>query len=407
MNPPPRVAFFTDSFHEVNGVAHTSRHFDAFARRRSLPFLNVHAGPKTVLSSDGPVWTLELNRSPAGISLEHDMSFDLMFWRHRRKVAAALKEFGVELIHITGPSDVGILGMTLAHELGLPLVASWHTNIHEFGARRLSKMLSFLPGGMRQPITSFTENDVILALSVRYYQIARVLLAPNLELVDLLHKRTGKPAFLMQRGVDTVLFSPEKRDRKDQILTIGYVGRLSPEKSVRVLRDVELGLKAAGVSNFRILIVGDGHERAWLQSNLSTAEFTGIIRGEELARAYAGMDIFAFPSHTDTFGNVILEALASGVPAVVTDGGGPKYLINPGVTGFVAADTPEFVQHVVTIARDSQMLERMRIRAREFALCRYWNRIFDQVYDAYEYCLRAQRHSLGDRAAAAARRSFA
>jgi phosphatidylinositol alpha 1,6-mannosyltransferase len=407
MNPAPRVAFFTDSFHEVNGVAHTSRHFDAFARRRSLPFLNVHAGPKTLLNQEGPVWTLELQRSDAGIGLEHDMSFDLLFWRHRRMVAAALKEFGAELIHITGPSDVGVLGAMLAHELGLPLVASWHTNIHEFGARRLAKILSFLPGEVRQPITGFVENDVILALSVRYYRLARVLLTPNLELVDLLHRRTGKPAFLMQRGVDTVLFSPDKRDRQDQTLPIGYVGRLSPEKSVRVLRDVEQALQAAGISNFRTLIVGEGHERAWLQANVATAEFTGIIRGEELARAYAGMDIFAFPSHTDTFGNVILEAMASGVPTVVTAGGGPKYLITHGVTGLVSADTPAFLQNIVSLARDPEMLQRMRIRAREYALCRYWNRIFDQVYDAYEFCLRTQGRSLRGREAAAARRSFA
>ncbi|MBZ5606500.1 MAG: hypothetical protein LAO79_29780 [Acidobacteriia bacterium] len=183
MNPVPRVAFFTDSFHETNGVAHTSRHFDAFARRRGVPFLNVHAGPATRLTEDGPVWTLELDRSRAGIGLERDMSFDLCFLRHRHAVVEQLKRFGAELIHITGPSDVGILGVLLAHRLGLPLVASWHTNIHEFGARRLANMLRFLPGPVSESITHFTEHQIILALSLRYYQLAHVLLAPNLELV--------------------------------------------------------------------------------------------------------------------------------------------------------------------------------------------------------------------------------
>ncbi|MGD1091011.1 MAG: hypothetical protein ABSB35_03350 [Bryobacteraceae bacterium] len=79
MNPNPRVAFFTDSFHEINGVAHTSRHFDAFVRRRGLPFLNVHAGPETNLTVEGPVSTLELKRGSVGFSLESDMSFDLLF----------------------------------------------------------------------------------------------------------------------------------------------------------------------------------------------------------------------------------------------------------------------------------------------------------------------------------------
>jgi glycosyltransferase involved in cell wall biosynthesis len=391
MKPVPRVAFFTDSFHEVNGVAHTSRHFDAYTRQRGLPFLNIHAGQKTQLKQDGPVWTLELKRSPVGFSLEQDMSFDLLFMRYRQTVTDHLRQFGAELVHITGPSDVGMLGALIAHRLKLPLVASWHTNIHEFGARRLVKLLSFLPSGMRRTIATFTEQEIILALSIQYYRLARVLLAPNLELVEQLQQRTGRPTFLMQRGVDTALFSPEKRDRCDQDLVIGYVGRLSPEKSVRALREVEQALSAAGVQSFRFVIVGDGHERTWLQENLQRVEFTGILTGEDLSRAYANMDIFAFPSHTDTFGNVVLEALASGVPVVITSSGGPKYLVTPGVTGLVSADAQAFSQNIVALARDPDMRHRMRIRARDFALCRYWHRIFEQVYDSYEYCLRVTR----------------
>ena len=139
------------------------------------------------------------------------------------------------------------------------------------------------------------------------------------------------------------------------------------------------------------MIVGDGHERTWLQANLQRADFTGILTGEALSRAYANMDIFAFPSQTDTFGNGVLEALASGVPVVITSSGGPKYLVTHGVTGLVSADTPAFSQNIVALARDADMRHRMRIRARDFALCRYWHRIFEQIYDSYEYCLRTTR----------------
>ena len=391
MNPVPRVAFFTDSFHEVNGVAHTSRHFDAFARRRAFPFLNVHAGPRTQLIEDGPVWTLELKRSPIGLRLEQDMSFDLCFLRHRHTVAVQLKKFGAELVHITGPSDIGMLGALLAHQLGLPLVASWHTNIHEFGARRLTKTLSALPLSVSQPIATFAEQRIVLALSVRFYQLASVLLAPNPELVYMLREKSRRPTYLMERGVDTVLFSPEKRRREDDVLTIGFVGRLSPEKSVRVLRDVAQALIQANISKFKILIVGDGDERVWLEQNVPNVELAGLLFGENLARAYADMDIFAFPSHTDTFGNVVLEALASGVPAVVTGSGGPKYLVRGGITGFVAGDEAGFLKCIVALAKSQELRERMGVRARDFALCRYWNRIFDRVYDSYEYCLRSRR----------------
>jgi phosphatidylinositol alpha 1,6-mannosyltransferase len=401
----PRIAFFTDSFHEVNGVAHTSRHFDAFVRERGLPFLNVHAGPRTHLSEDGPVWTLELGRGRAGFSLEKDMSFDLLFLRYRQRARELLRRFGADLVHITGPSDVGMLGAFVAHDLNLPMVASWHTNIHEFGARRLSKSLSFLPSGVRRKITAFTEHQIILALSLEYYRLGRVLLAPNPELVELLQRRTGRPTFLMQRGVDTNFFSPEKRNRDSNELVIGYVGRLSPEKNVRALRDVEQALLAAGFDGFRFVIVGDGHEQDWLRANLQQVQLTGVLQGEELARAYANMDIFAFPSHTDTYGNVVLEALASGVPAVVTSDGGPKYLVRQGVTGLISSDSQEFIQSVLELARDRGALERMRVRARDFALCRYWHRIFEQVYSAYEYCLRAGRQFAVRRSAAAVERT--
>ena len=121
------------------------------------------------------------------------------------------------MVHVTGPSDVGMLGAFVAHDLKLPLVASWHTNIHEFGARRLSQTLSFIPAEMRRKIAAFTEQRVILALACEYYRPGRVLLAPNPELVELLQRRTGRPTFLMQRGVDTEFFSPCKRDREGKI----------------------------------------------------------------------------------------------------------------------------------------------------------------------------------------------
>jgi phosphatidylinositol alpha 1,6-mannosyltransferase len=288
------------------------------------------------------------------------------------------------------------------------MVASWHTNIHEFGARRLLKLLRFLPSGMRRNIAEFTEEKIILALSVEYYKLSRVLLAPNPELVEMLQQRTGRPTFLMQRGIDTELFSPDKRDREDNELVIGYVGRLSPEKSVRTLREVEEALTTAGISNYRFLVVGDGHEHSWLQTNIQRVELTGVLTGEKLARAYANMDIFCFPSLTDTYGNVVLEALASGVPAVVTSGGGPKYIVTHGVNGLVS-DTPQaFLENVLLLAKDEDARARMRPRAREFALCRYWHRIFEQVYDTYEYCLRATGRALPlRRPAAAAERTVA
>jgi glycosyltransferase involved in cell wall biosynthesis len=383
MNSPPRVAFFADSFHEVNGVALTSRQFEAFARRRQYPFLSVHAGPETRLTRDGEVSTFELARGGVKFKLERDMSFDLLFQRYREPVTQAIRDFQPDLLHITGPSDVGLLGARLAHLLQIPLVASWHTNLHEFGSRRLDTLLSPLP---RKWVVDWSERRALDAC-VWFYRHARVLLAPNQELIDLLETRTGRPCFLMRRGIDTHQFTPDKRERRDDAFVLGYCGRVTPEKSVRFLREIEKAILATGYTNYRFLIVGDGSERAWLQQNLERAEFPGVLRGEDLSRAYANMDAFVFPSQTDTFGNVVQEALASAVPAIVTTGGGPKYLIESGITGFVAADDAAFTRCVLDLIQGPELHARMRKAAREHALKISWDGVFEDVYRAYQSAL--------------------
>lgn len=384
----PRVAFFTDSFHEVNGVAQTSRQYDAFARRSQNPFLRVNVGSADAWSTDGEVRTLELHRGPAAFPVEQDMKFDPFFMRHKDRVRKVLTDFQPDVVHITGPSDVGILGATLAHQLKVPVVASWHTNLHEFGARRLEKALGFLP---RKPITGLARaaESAMLTACAWYYRIGRVLLAPNQELIEMLRRRTGKPVFLMRRGIDTNLFSPAKRTRPDhdRKLVFGYVGRITAEKGVRVLRDVERALVAAGILDFEFQIVGHGSETDWLRQNMKRAVFPGVLKGDALAAAYANFDAFLFPSRTDTFGNVILEALASGVPAIVTDGGGPKFLVQDGSTGFVTSSDSEFAQAALRIALAPERLDTMRVNAREYALRQSWDSVFQDVYRAYDQAL--------------------
>jgi glycosyltransferase involved in cell wall biosynthesis len=388
MNRPRRVAFVTDSFHEVNGVALTSRQFESFARRCKLPFFSVHAGQQRRIEHDPPLTVYELQRSGAAFNLEatSDLAFDPLMWRQRHEVLGALRMFQPDLLHITGPGDIGMLGAWLAHRLAIPLAASWHTNVHEYAGRRLEKFLSFLSDKYVRNISAAAEKHALKG-AARFYALARVLFAPNQELVNLLQAQTGKPCFLMQRGVDATMFTPAKRDPGERPFTIGYVGRLSVEKNVRFLCDIERALGHAGITEYRFLIAGSGGEREWLTCNLKKAEFLGVIKGEPLARAYANMDVFAFPSHTDTFGNVVLEALASGVPVVVTTKGGPKFVVQNGVTGFVAPDEGEFVQGIVDLVRNPVMHASMRRAAREYACSISWDRVFEKVYDAYEQVL--------------------
>ncbi|HEY1896487.1 MAG TPA: glycosyltransferase [Terracidiphilus sp.] len=384
----PRVAYFPDSFHEVNGVAHTSRHFEAFARRRDLPFLCVRAGDRTqALIEDGNVWTLELPRGVLSFALEKDLRFDPAFLRHVPLIQETLDRFRPDLVHITGPSEVGILGAGLAYNLGLPLAASWHTNVHEYAARRSGWFLRYLPPAHAEG-AAHTIEDLAMMAAAAFYSNARVLFAPNLELCRQLEKLTGRPCHLMPRGVDAELFHPSKRNRpgddRDQVL--GFVGRLSVEKNVALLARVQEQLEQRGHRSFHFLIVGHGAEEPWLRERLHRAEFTGVLRGEALSASYANMDLFVFPSHTDTFGNVVLEALASGVPAIVTPNGGPKYIVRPGETGFIATDQ-DFAAAIATLDRDRVLLNTMRLNAREYALSCSWNAVFDHVYAAYQTVL--------------------
>lgn len=378
----PRIAFFTDSFHEANGVALTSRQFAAFARSHFYPFFSVHTGPRTAYWKRGPFETYELAPTSAVLRLEHDLAFDLLFFRHRRKLRDAVAAFEPDLVHITGPGHSGMLGAMIAYDLGVPLVASWHTNVHEFGARRLRKVLGWAPGWAPGSLASAAERKA-LDLTVRFYRLAKLIFAPNPELVAMLGARTGRRVHLMQRGIDTDFFTPERRRAGERPFTIGYAGRLSAEKNVRLLAALHAELQRVGVRDHRFLVVGEGSERAWLREHLPQADLPGLLRGDDLANAYANMDVFVFPSETDTFGNVILEAMASGLPVVVSAQGGPKFLVEEGASGFVAQDARQFAGAVAGLYRDRQRQVRMRDAARQNALGRSWGAVFEGVYRSY------------------------
>ncbi len=385
----PRVAYFPDTFHEVNGVAHTSRHFEAFARRRNLPFLCVRAGPADRVGRDSSrVRTVELPRGALSFPIEKDLRFDLAYWRHLPRILAETRRFGPNLIHITGPTELGFIGAWLAHKLRVPLVASWHTNVHEYAAKRATWFTRLF--GTHQPQVAGKIEGSALWGSAVFYRLARILFAPNAELCALLERATGRPCYLMTRGVDTDAFSPGHRMRAkdDSDCVLGFVGRLSIEKNVSLLAEIEATLRAGSDQRYRFLIVGHGGEEAWLRQHLAYADFPGVLRGEALSQAYANMDVFVFPSHTDTFGNVVLEALASGVPAIVTPDGGPARIVREGDTGFIRGDA-DFAGAIAALVANRTLHRAMRERARQHALTQSWDAVFESIYARYEQMLSA------------------
>jgi glycosyltransferase involved in cell wall biosynthesis len=374
----PRIAFLADSFHEVNGAAMTCRALAAFAKRRGYPFLSVRFARRPGAATEGAYQVQEFRRGALSVGVDPDLRFDLTFFRLRERLERCLCQFAPDVIHVIGPGELGILGGLAAWRMGIPLVVSWHTNVHEYAARRLP----FASSGMRD----WTE-EFVLGRILRLYRAGAVLLAPSPELVNLLSRRTGRPARLMGRGVDAVAFSPERRQRTDDTFVIGYVGRLMPEKGVRFFARLERYLEDAGARNFRIFIAGWGSQERWLRRNLRHAEIRGVLDPATLGRAYADMDLFVFPSRTDTFGNVVQEALASGVPALVTDGGGPQTIVEHGVTGLTSSTEKQMCEHVIRLMRNPEERRAMGAAGRARMLARSWDGVFEEVWKTYVDCL--------------------
>jgi phosphatidylinositol alpha 1,6-mannosyltransferase len=378
-----RVALFTDSFDEANGVATFCQQFAAFTQQQEIPFLCVRPGSRTQSIQDQSLTALELKRSLAAFPIDYEFRCDPLLSRYKNWVTDQLRLFRADLVHITGPGDFGILGFWAAHTLGIPLVASWHTNLHEYAGRRLEKLSSRLPTSWRNGIVRLGE-DLSLDALMRFYRLPRFTLAPDESMIRLLMDRTRKPAYFLPHGVDTNFYSPTRRNRRTNSFCVGYVGRLTPEKSVRLFVELEQRLLAAGQRDFRLALVGEGNERAWLRNNLRSAELPGILRGEALAEAFANMDVFVFPSQTDTFGLVLLEAMASGVPVVVSPETAVRVGVQHGLTGFVAQDIGGFTESVLRLMDSEALRREMSCAARRFACSRAWSGVFEQVYRTYE-----------------------
>jgi glycosyltransferase involved in cell wall biosynthesis len=194
---------------------------------------------------------------------------------------------------------------------------------------------------------------------------------------------------ILPRGLDTDLFNPARRDlsfwpgagANGTEVRLLYVGRISREKDLDVLAAAYHKVRAAGQS-VKLYLVGLGPYSEALAAMLPDAVFLGYLTGEPLARAYASADVFVFPSTTDTFGNVIIEAQASGLPVIVSDLGGPKELVEDRVNGLVtkAHDAEDVARAITLLAGDNMLRTRMGEKARQSVLDRSWPDAFQKFW---------------------------
>jgi len=295
-----------------------------------------------------------------------------------RKVLTALHDFQPDVVHLASPVIVGARGLWAARRLGIPTVAVYQTDIAGFAD-------SYGLGFAARTAWRWTR---------RLHSAADRTLAPSSWAVQALVEHGVPRVYRWARGVDIARFRPSRRHEglrarlaPNGELLVGYVGRLAPEK--KVLRLAAL----CDLPGVRLVVVGDGPDRAKLAQRLPNAAFLGFLEGDELAEAYASLDVFVHTGPYETFCQAVQEALASGLPTLAPDAGGPRDLVAPGRTGFLLpTDGDEAFGDALrgavrALAADPSLRERLGAAARRSVLGRTWPAVCDELLGHYaEVC---------------------
>lgn len=291
-------------------------------------------------------------------------------------LARRLARFRPDVVHVVDPVMLGAAGVVWARRLGVPVVSSYHTNLAAYCPY-------FHLGALETPMWLYRRF---------VHSQCAVTLCPSPSTRDMLVARGFTGLGMWSRGVDAALFSPAKRSQEWRRRIAGdtqrpivlYVGRFSHEKNLAALVAAQQTLEEAGA---HLALVGDGPARQDLGRELAGARvtFTGYLHGAELAEAYASSDVFAFPSVTETYGQVVAEAMASGLPVVGFDAEGVRDLVRHGRTGLLARgrDAGEFGALVRSLVDDGEQRARLGAAALEWAQGRTWEQVMDDLLEVY------------------------
>ncbi|MBF0558021.1 MAG: glycosyltransferase [Nitrospirae bacterium] len=353
-----KIALFTDTLHEINGVAITIKRLIESARKQDIEFVVITSTHEETGYRDGvmnfkSIGDFALPEYP-DLKLHFPPILDVIDYFEKEEFTR---------IHVSTPGTLGLLSLFIAKLMYIPISGTYHTDIPQY-VKSLTD-------------DTFLEN-VAWNFMIWFYNLMEEVMVPSSSTRQQLVQRglaAGK-AKPLPRWVDTDVFSPSKKDpylwRRyglGDAVKLLYVGRVSKEKNLELLARSFMTVVDAG-NECNLIIAGDGPYRKELEQLLQgyPVLFTGFLTGEELHTAYASADVFVFPSTTDTFGNVVLEAQASGLPVIVSDEGGPKELIVNGRTGkVVKADSSDALIDAITFfLNDRTAISRMGMEARYF-----------------------------------------
>ncbi|WP_405765866.1 glycosyltransferase family 4 protein [Streptomyces sp. NBC_01538] len=368
-----RVVIVTESFPpDVNGVAHcalqTARHL---VDRGHVPLVvapATAAGNGPDASAPCPVIRVPSLPLPGYPQVRVALP--------SRRVAAAITEHRADIVHLASPFILGVRGMAAAARLGIPAVAVYQTDLAGYAR------------------TYVHAGEAAAWRRIRsVHAAADLTLAPSSAALHDLESHGVPRVKLWQRGVDTARFRPELRDeaiRRELApngeVIVGYVGRLAPEKQVELLAGV------CGLDGVRVVVVGDGPSEPGLREQLPGAVFLGRRTGDELARIFASLDVFAHTGPFETFCQTVQEAMASGVPVVAPAAGGPLDLVAHGRTGLLVPprDAAAVRDAVWSLAGDPGLRAAYGAASRAMVEGRTWAAVGDQLVGHYADILTAR-----------------
>lgn len=365
-----RIALFTDTYlPQVNGVSRTLARLVDHATARGHDVALVTPRDR---DRDGRRAFLELASMRVPFYPELRLAVPMDPWSARR-----LDAYRPDVVHVATEFTTGWSGLTYARGKRVPVISSFHTDLPAY-------LTGYGFGGLEQAAWSWLRS---------FHADARTTLCPSWATLRQLREQEFLGDLrVWSRGVDAEAFRPAHRsvDVRARLAPgahhiLLYVGRLAPEKRVGVLLEAFAAVRERRPGT-ALVIVGDGPVRDELTAAAPEGvTFTGFLSGIELARAYAAADVFTFPSDTETFGNVVLEAMASGLPVVAPDRGGVQDSVAPDETGVLVepGSAEAFAAGILEILDDPVRAARMRVGARSVAEGKSWDGILDEVLDVY------------------------
>ena len=394
-----KVAHFTDTFYEVNGVALTLQEQLCLAKKtdKQLTVITCDAHNRNEIEGAKifkPIDVYELPEYPE----------QKLFYPPFLEMLNYCFDEQFTHIHSATPGPIGLTALAISRILNLPIYGTYHTSLPQYAGYLTD---------------DYAIEEFMWKYVSWYYEQLDFIYVPSRSTSDELEKK-GIPSEkirLFTRGINIDRFHPAKRDlqflkryiparqpaRQCQAMAGGdnthpallYVGRVSKEKNLPLLVDVFKSLTEI-MENFSLIVVGEGPYLKTMQEELKGAPcyFTGYLTGKPLETLYASCDLFVFPSSTDTFGNVVLEAQASGLPVVVTDSGGPQENILPGKTGLVVPvnDGQALLKATYSLLNNPVNLKKMGKDARRYMEGRSFEEAFDKTWRCIRTCLRADTH---------------